>query len=52
MVWGAPLGLLLGGIVFPLPLAMAVYWAVNGTWTTAQTQLMTARLDRLLPLPG
>ncbi|MET1004099.1 MAG: membrane protein insertase YidC [Propionibacteriaceae bacterium] len=49
MVWLAPLGLLLGGILFPLPLAMAVYWAVNGTWTTLQTQLMNARLDRRYP---
>jgi YidC/Oxa1 family membrane protein insertase len=51
MVWVSPVGLLLGGIVYPLPLAAAVYWAVSGTWTTIQTQLMTRRLDRLLPLP-
>lgn len=51
MVWLAPLGLLVAGIAFPLPLAMAHYWAVNGTWTTVQTWAMTARLDRSLPLP-
>lgn len=51
MVWLAPLGLLFGGVIFPLPLALAIYWALNGTWTTIQTQLITARLDRLLPLP-
>lgn len=51
MVWLAPLGLLVAGIAFPLPLAMALYWAVNGTWTTVQTLVMTARLDRSLPLP-
>lgn len=51
MVWLSPVGLLLCGVTFPLPLAVAVYWAVNGTWSTVQTQLMTARLDRLLPLP-
>jgi YidC/Oxa1 family membrane protein insertase len=51
MVWLAPVGLLIGGIVLPLPLGLAIYWAVNGTWTTAQTQLMNRRLDRLLPLP-
>jgi YidC/Oxa1 family membrane protein insertase len=52
MVWLSPLALLAGGIAFPLPLALAVYWAVNGSWTTVQTQLMTTRLDRRWPLPG
>jgi YidC/Oxa1 family membrane protein insertase len=51
MVWLAPLGVLVGGVVVPLPVALALYWAVNGTWTTVQTVLMTKRLDRLLPLP-
>ena len=49
MVWLAPLGVLVGGVAFPLPVALALYWAVNGTWTTVQTVLMTRRLDRLLP---
>jgi YidC/Oxa1 family membrane protein insertase len=52
MVWLGPIALLVGGIAFPLPLALAIYWAVNGTWTTVQTQLMTSRLDRRWPLPG
>lgn len=52
MLWLAPLGLLVTGLVFPIPLALVFYWAVNGTWTTVQTQIMTARLDRTLPLPA
>lgn len=50
MVWLSPFALLVGGIAFPLPLALAIYWAVNGTWTTVQTELMTSRLDRRWPL--
>ena len=52
MLWVAPIGLLVSGIAFPIPLALVFYWAVNGTWTTVQTQIMTARLDRTLPLPA
>ncbi len=46
MVWLAPVSILAGGLLFPVPLALVVYWAVNGTWTTAQTVLMNRRLDR------
>ena len=52
MVWVAPVGLLAGGLLFPVPLALILYWAVNGTWTTAQTLLMNRRLDRSEAAPA
>lgn len=52
MLWLAPIGLVVCGLFFPIPLALVFYWAVNGTWSTVQTQIMTARLDRTLPLPA
>lgn len=46
MVWLGPVGVLAGGLLFPVPLALILYWAVNGTWTTVQTLVMNRRLDR------
>lgn len=47
MVWVGPAGVLVGGLLFPVPLALIVYWVVNGTWTTVQTQLINRHLDRV-----
>lgn len=49
MTWLAPLSLLAGGLLFPVPLALLLYWATNGTWTTVQAVLLERRLDRLGP---
>jgi YidC/Oxa1 family membrane protein insertase len=46
MVWVAPAGLLAAGLLVPVPLALVLYWAVNGTWTTMQTLLVNRALDR------
>lgn len=46
MVWVAPAGLLAGGLLVPVPLALVLYWALNGTWTTVQTLLVNRSLDR------
>lgn len=46
MVWFAPLSVLVGGLLFPVPLALMLYWTINGTWTTAQTLLLNHRLDQ------
>lgn len=46
MVWFAPLSVLAGGLLLPVPLALVLYGAVNGTWSTAQTWWLTRRLDR------
>lgn len=48
MVWVAPISVVAGGLFFPVPLALIVYWAVNGTWTTVQTLLMNRRLDQMM----
>jgi len=47
MVWVGPVGVLLGGLLFPVPLALFVYWAVNGTWTTVQMLVINRHLDRV-----
>lgn len=52
MVWAGPAGVLAGGLLFPVPLALILYWAINGTWTTAQTLLMNHRLDRTTASAG
>ncbi len=46
MVWFAPLSVFVGGLLFPVPLALMLYWAINGTWTTVQTVLLNRRLDQ------
>lgn len=52
MVWAGPASVLAGGLLFPVPLALIFYWAVNGTWTTAQTLLINRRLDRTTASAG
>lgn len=52
MMWASPVGLAVAPLLFPVPLALVVYWVVNGTWTTAQSVLMGLWLDRLHPLPS
>lgn len=46
MVWFAPVSVLLGGVMFPVPVALLLYWVINGSWTTVQTVLMNRRLDQ------
>ena len=50
--WLAPLGVLAGGLLLPVPLALVLCWAVNGTWTTTQSWLLTRRLDQRWPEPA
>ena len=52
LVWLAPVSVLAGGLLLPVPLALVLYWAVNGTWTTAQSWLLTRRLDQRRPEPA
>lgn len=49
LFWFAPVSILVGGLLFPVPLALVLYWAVNGAWTTVQTITLNRRLDRLVP---
>lgn len=52
MVWVGPAAVLVGGLLFPVPLALILYWAVNGAWTMVQTLLMNRRLDRSTATAG
>jgi YidC/Oxa1 family membrane protein insertase len=49
--WVFPLGVLAGGLLLPLPLAIGVYWVASGAWTLAQQHLLHRRLDRDPPPP-
>ena len=46
LVWVGPLGVLAGGLLYPVPVALLLYWAVNGTWTWVQTAVLHRCLDR------
>lgn len=35
----------LGGLFFPFPIAIALYWVTNNAWTLAQNYLLTRRFD-------
>jgi YidC/Oxa1 family membrane protein insertase len=41
-----PLGLLAAGLLFPLPVAILVYWLTNNAWTLAQQHVAARYLDR------
>jgi YidC/Oxa1 family membrane protein insertase len=44
--WVFPLGLLAGGLFFPFPVAILVYWLTSNAWTLVQQHLAYRRLDR------
>lgn len=47
--WVFPLGLLAGGLFFPFPVAILVYWLTSNAWTLGQQHLAYRRLDREEP---
>lgn len=46
MPWVLPLGVLAGGALLPLPVAIGVYWLTSNAWTLAQQHVVRRRLDR------
>jgi YidC/Oxa1 family membrane protein insertase len=41
--WVFPLGVLVGGALFPFPVAILIYWVTNGAWTLVQQWLVLRR---------
>ncbi len=39
MPWILPLGVIVGGLFFPFPIAILLYWLINSAWTMAQQHL-------------
>jgi YidC/Oxa1 family membrane protein insertase len=48
--WLFPLGLVAGGLFFPFPVAILVYWLTSNAWTLVQQHLAYRRLERLEPV--
>ena len=46
MQYVAPAGLLMSGLVFPLPVGVLLYFLANNVWTLGQQHVLNARLDR------
>lgn len=49
--WLFPLGALVGGLFFPFPVAILLYWLTNNVWTLVQQRLVHSRLGPVVPLP-
>lgn len=47
--WILPLGALLGGLFFPFPVAILVYWLTNNAWTLVQQWSVHRRTDAVPP---
>jgi YidC/Oxa1 family membrane protein insertase len=41
--WIFPLGVVVGGLFFPFPVAILLYWLTNSTWTLAQQWVVHRR---------
>jgi YidC/Oxa1 family membrane protein insertase len=46
MPWVAPLGVLVGGLFFPVPIALLLYWMTGSLATLVQQLVITRLLDR------
>lgn len=49
--WIFPLGALVGGLFFPFPVAILLYWLTNNVWTLVQQRIVFSRLGPVVPLP-
>lgn len=47
--WIFPLGALVGGLFFPFPVAILLYWLTNNAWTLVQQRLVHRRPDTRAP---
>ncbi|NMH96026.1 membrane protein insertase YidC [Pseudonocardia acidicola] len=43
--WIFPLGALVGGLFFPFPIAILLYWLTNNAWTMTQQHLVYRKMD-------
>ena len=44
--WIFPLGTIVGGLFFPFPIAILIYWLANSAWTMAQQHLVHRAMPR------
>jgi YidC/Oxa1 family membrane protein insertase len=49
--WIFPLGVVVGGLFFPFPVAILLYWLTNSTWTLVQQWLVHRRAGTDPPVP-
>src|SRR3954447_25369596 len=47
--WLFPLGAIVGGLFFPFPIAILVYWLTSNAWTLAQQHLVGRIVEREQP---
>ncbi|MCO1658465.1 membrane protein insertase YidC [Pseudonocardia humida] len=47
--WVFPLGVVVGGVLLPFPVAIGVYWLTTNAWTLVQQHLAHRALDRTPP---
>lgn len=52
MMWLSPAGIIAGAVLFPIPLALVTYWAINASMSTVQSVVMGRLLDRSSPAAG
>ena len=41
-----PIGVIVGGAVFPFPIGLLVYWLANNSWTLMQQNIVYSKIDR------
>jgi YidC/Oxa1 family membrane protein insertase len=46
MMYLAPVGMVVSGSFFPVPIGVLLYFLANNAWTFGQQRLLTARVDR------
>jgi YidC/Oxa1 family membrane protein insertase len=49
--WIFPLGAVVGGLFFPFPVAILLYWLTNNAWTLVQQRIVLRRPDAVVPVP-
>lgn len=47
MTYLAPVGMVVSGSFFPVPIGVLLYFLANNVWTFGQQRLLTARVDRV-----
>ena len=50
--WIFPLGALAGGLFFPFPIAILIYWLTNNAWTLVQQRIVFSRLPEIALAPA
>jgi YidC/Oxa1 family membrane protein insertase len=41
-----PIGVIVGGAVFPFPIGLLVYWLANNSWTLMQQNVVYSKIDQ------